>query len=276
MTSRRAEADLEDGTRAQRVRARKSLGQNFLVDGVVARQILDALPENPKALVEIGAGTGTMTKGLARAYGHVAAVELDSRLIPLLRHEVRALGNVQVVAGDALKVDIASLLPAPYAVFGNIPYYITGALIPRLLALAPGPEWIAVVVQLEVAQRLSAEPGGWSLATLAVRAFASAELMLRVPAHAFDPVPKVDSALLMLRPGPAATFADESFFDFARAVFQERRKKLPNAVANASAHDVDRGREVVRRAGIDEMRRPQTLDLEEWGSLYKSFQEARA
>ena len=255
-----------------RLSAKKSLGQNFLADGVIARAIIDALPTEPKSLVEIGAGPGTMTRALGKTRERVAAVELDPRLLPVLRREVAAL-PVSVVEGDAMEVPLAELLPAPYAVFGNIPYHITGLLVPRLLALDPAPQWVCLLVQLEVAERLSAEPGGWSLATLAVRASATAELLMRVPAHAFDPAPKVDSALLMLRPGRRAAFADDAFFDFARAVFQERRKKLSNAVANALGHDLERGRAVVSRTVIDAMRRPQTLDLAEWEQLYRAYRE---
>jgi 16S rRNA (adenine1518-N6/adenine1519-N6)-dimethyltransferase len=255
-----------------RLSAKKSLGQNFLADGVVARAIIDALPAEPKSIVEIGAGPGTMTRALGQTRERVAAVELDSRLLPLLHREVAGL-PVTVVEGDAMEVPLGELVPAPYAVFGNIPYHITGLLVPRLLALEPLPEWVCLLLQLEVAERLSAEPGGWSLATLAVRASSTAELLLRVPARAFDPAPKVDSALLMLRPGPRAIFADEAFFEFARAVFQGRRKKLSNAVANAFDHDLERGRDVVFRSGIDSMRRPQTLDLAEWERLYRAFRE---
>ena len=255
------------------LRARKSLSQNFLVDAVIARAILDALPQAPPRLVEVGAGPGTMTAGLAEGREAVAAIELDPRLATILRQRFAASPGVRVLEADALAVDIGSLLPAPYAVFGNIPYHVTGLLIPHLLAQEPKPEWACVLVQLEVAQRLCADPGDWSLATLAVRAQASAELLLRVPARAFDPVPKVDSALVMLRPGPRAEFADQGFFDFARAVFQERRKTLPNAVANALAHDVARGRAVVARSGLEAMRRPQTLDLPEWDRLYRAFRE---
>ncbi|MFY9614699.1 MAG: 16S rRNA (adenine(1518)-N(6)/adenine(1519)-N(6))-dimethyltransferase RsmA [Candidatus Dormiibacterota bacterium] len=256
--------------------AKKSLGQNFLTDGVVARAVLEALPSEPGAIVEVGAGPGTMTRALAQSHQRVAAVELDQRLLPVLRREFAGQPNVEVVEGDALDLDLASLLPAPYAVFGNIPYYITGALIPRLLRMEPRPEWACLMVQLEVAERLSAGPGGWSLATLAVRSVANAEILMRVPAHAFDPVPKVDSALVLLRPTAPATFADDAFFTFARAVFQERRKKLPNAVANALGHDVARGRAVVAHAGIDAMRRPQTLDLAEWETLYRAYVEVSA
>jgi 16S rRNA (adenine1518-N6/adenine1519-N6)-dimethyltransferase len=253
--------------------ARKSLGQNFLSDGVVARAVLDALPPEPGAVVEIGAGPGTMTRALAATRRRVAAVEVDPRLVAMLRHDLGAVANLDLVAGDALVVDLAGLLPAPYAVFGNIPYHITGLLVPHLLRLEPGPEWVCVMVQLEVAERLCAAPGGWSLATLAVRSAADAELVMRVPARAFDPAPKVDSALVLLRPVPRARFADDAFFAFARAVFQERRKQLPNAVANALDHDVARGREVVGRAGLEPSRRPQTLDLEEWEVLYRAFTE---
>lgn len=189
----------------------------------------------------------------------------------MLRRDFAANDNVVVVAGNALDIDLGGLLPAPYAVFGNIPYYITGALVPRLVSLQPRPEWVCVMVQLEVAERLCADPGGWSLATLAVRTHATAELVMRVPARAFEPVPKVDSALVMLRPAAPAAFATPEFFDFARAVFQERRKKLPNAVANALGHDVLRGRAVVARARLDDMRRPQTLDLAEWETLHDAY-----
>jgi len=202
-----------------------------------------------------------MTRALALERDRVVAIELDDRMIPVLRHQVRGL-PVEVVHGDALKVDITSQVDGRYAVFGNIPYHLTGLLVPRLLALRPRPEWVCVMVQLEVAQRLAAAPGDWSLATLAVRASATAELLLRVPAQAFDPLPRVDSALVMLRPG-------------VEAPFQERRKKLPNAVANALGHDVAAARAVVRSSGIDEMRRPQTLDLSEWELLYIAYCDAR-
>ncbi|HEY8740627.1 MAG TPA: 16S rRNA (adenine(1518)-N(6)/adenine(1519)-N(6))-dimethyltransferase RsmA [Candidatus Dormibacteraeota bacterium] len=255
------------------LRPRRSLSQNFLVDAVIARAIVDALPPSPHRLVEIGAGPGTMTRALAAERAQVVAIELDDRMIPLLRRQVHGLESVRVIHGDALEVDLVVEVEGAYAVFGNIPYHITGLLVPRLLALRPRPEWICVLVQLEVAQRLAAAPGDWSLATLAVRASATAELLMRVPARAFDPVPAVDSALLMLRPGPVAEFADAAFFDFARAVFQERRKKLPNAVANAMAHDVGSARAVVQRAGLDPMRRPQTLDLPEWEVLYRAYRD---
>ena len=253
------------------LKAKRSLSQNFLVDSVLAAEIVDALPAEPAQLVEIGAGPGTMTRALAARRKRLIAVELDDRMIPVLTRQVREHPNVTVVHGDALEVDINAEVDGSYAVFGNIPYHVTGLLIPRLLALAPRPDWVCVLVQLEVAQRLSAEPGDWSLATLGVRASATAELLLRVPAQAFDPAPKVDSALVMLRPGPPAEFADAGFFDFARAVFQERRKTLPNAVANALGHDVVAARAVVLRSGLDAMRRPQTLDLAEWEILYEAF-----
>jgi 16S rRNA (adenine1518-N6/adenine1519-N6)-dimethyltransferase len=253
------------------VKASRSLSQNFLVDSVLAAEIVGSLPLFPPRLVEVGAGPGTMTRALAEGRERLVAVELDPRMIPLLTRQVRGRTNVTVVHADALQLDLGAQVEAPFAVFGNIPYHITGLLVPRLLGLKPRAEWVCVLVQLEVAERLSAAPGDWSLATLAVRARATAELILRVPARAFDPAPRVDSGLVMLRPAPPAAFADDAFFDFARLVFQERRKKLPNAVANALGHDVAAGREVVRRSGLDQMRRPQTLDLDEWEVLYRAF-----
>lgn len=257
--------------RRRGVAARRSLSQNFLSDAVVAAAVFDALPQSPRNIVEVGAGPGTMTRGLAATRDAVAAVEVDERMVVSLRRQLAGLENVSIVAGDARIVDLAHLVAAPYAVFGNIPYHITGLLVPRLVRLDPAPEWVSVMVQLEVGERICADPGGWSLATLAVRTAANAEILMRVPARAFEPQPKVDSALVMLWPTAPATFADDAFFTFARAVFQERRKKLPNAVANALGHDVARAREVVARSGLDEMRRPQTLDLAEWERLYRAF-----
>lgn len=280
--------------RAARGGAVKALGQNFLRDSDLIAAIVAAIPEAPARLLEIGPGPGTLTLPLGRRGHRITAVELDARLAEILRIEARRSraamaetgGDVAVVEGDALEVDLAALVQPPFAVCGNIPYYITGALLPRLLTLPAPPEWTCVMVQEEVAERLCAAPGGWSLATLGVRAYATAELVLRVPAHAFEPPPKVDSAVIMLRPlASVAPFVGPAFFDFARAVFQERRKKLPNGVANALGHagvaaDRDaksghtaQGREVVARAGLDEMRRPQTLDLDEWGRLFGAFSE---
>jgi 16S rRNA (adenine1518-N6/adenine1519-N6)-dimethyltransferase len=250
------------------------MGQNFLRDATLARAIIEALPPTPPNIVEIGAGPGTMTSALAQGRDAVAAVELDASLLPVLRRSLAGIDNVRVVEGDALALDIESLVPSPFAVFGNIPYHITGTLIPRLLLMEPRPEWVCLLVQLEVAERLCAEPGGWSLATLGVRCAATPEMVMRVPASAFEPAPKVDSALILLHPHERAAFADAAFFSLARAVFQERRKKLSNGVANALGNDVARARAIVAQAGIDEMRRPQTLDLVEWEQLYAAFKDA--
>lgn len=254
------------------IRAKKSLGQNFLRDSGVIAEMLARLPADPLDVLEIGAGPGTMTVPMAESGRRVTAVEIDADLLPVLARRTAGMA-VSIAPGDALELDLAALVQAPYAVVGNIPYYITGALIPRLLQLEPGAEWIALMVQLEVAERLCADPGGWSLATLAARAYADVEMLMRVPAHAFDPVPGVDSAVVLLRPHDRPVFVGDGFFDFARAVFQERRKKLSNGVANALGHDQARGRQVAAAAGLDEMRRPQTLDLEEWGRLYAAFRE---
>jgi 16S rRNA (adenine1518-N6/adenine1519-N6)-dimethyltransferase len=260
---------------AEGLRPRKGLGQNFLRDEPTVHAIIDSLPKAPRAIVEVGAGTGVMTRELARSR-QVAAVEIDRDLARLLEGDFAGDAQIQVHAGDAMLLDLGHLLPSPYAVVGNIPYYITGALIPHILTLDPQPEWVAVLVQLEVAERLCAAPGGWSLSTLAVRVRADAEMRLSVPASAFEPRPKVDSALVMLRPHAVAEFADQEFFDFARAVFQERRKQLPNAVANAMAHDVHGARVIVTHSGLDPRRRPQTLELAEWGVLYRAFKAARS
>ncbi len=220
-------------------------------------------------MLEVGAGPGSLTVALARRAGKVIAVELDRRLVAVLREVTAGDPRVEVLEGDMLKLP----LPAVPVVAGNIPYYLTGALLPRLLERPDPPRRVTLVVQKEVAERW-VQPGDWSLATLAVQVFAVPELRFTLPREAFWPVPGVDSALVALavRERPAVGVPDlGAFFAFAERIFQFRRKQLGGTLARLGGPGAgDR----LREAGIDPQRRPQTLSLAEWEALYRAF-EAR-
>ena len=248
-----------------RVRPSHRLGQNFLVDPALRDRVAAELAAGPgDAVLEVGAGPGTLTVALARTAARVIAVEIDRRLLSVLREVVGRNQRVEVVEGDVLKL----ALPAVPVVAGNIPYYLTGALLPRLLDRPDRPRRVGLVVQKEVAERWTA-PADWSLATLSVQVFAQPELRFELPRTAFWPEPAVDSALvtMALRPHPAVEVASlEGFFRFAERVFQFRRKQLGGILARLEAP------QAAARAGIDPSRRPQTLSLDEWEALYRAFE----
>jgi 16S rRNA (adenine1518-N6/adenine1519-N6)-dimethyltransferase len=235
------------------------LGQNFLVDPAMRDAIADALEATPEdEVLEVGAGVGTLTIALAQRARRVQAVELDRDLLPALRDVVGTMRNVEVIAGDILRLDVTAPLVA-----GNIPYNLTGALIRKLLDRAPRPRRLSLVVQREVAERWTATTAA-SLATVAVQVFAEARILFTLPAAVFEPPPRVDSALVLLevRPKPAVEVDDyDAFFRFVEGIFQFRRKQLGGVLAK-------QGFRGLPALGIDPARRPQTLTLSEWEAIY--------
>jgi 16S rRNA (adenine1518-N6/adenine1519-N6)-dimethyltransferase len=253
-----------------RLRARRSLGQHFLVDRALRDRVVAAAGIGPgDEVLEIGAGPGTLTGELTRLARRVVAVELDRRLLPRLRAAAPA---AEVVNRDILAVDPAALFPAGgEIVVGNVPYYLTGALVPHLLGRAPRPRRVSLVVQREVARRWCGLDG-WSLATVAVQVFSEPRIELELPPEAFDPPPRVTSALAVLevRDRPALDLPDlDAFFRFVEAVFQFRRKQLRAALARVWGVPGDESAARLAAAGIEPTRRAETLDLPEWGRAYR-------
>ena len=270
-----------------RVKAKKSLGQNFLQDRTYLDKIVAAAELTPDDLVlEIGPGQGVLTRELAARAAGVVAVELDDRLItPLRAMFATQLDRVQIVHGDILELDPVTLvdqlaghlpgrLPAgdaasAYKVVANLPYYITSAALRHLLEARRPPTRAVLLVQLEVAQRICAEPGDMSLLAVSVQYYARPELVQRVPAGAFRPIPKVDSAILRLDvyPEPAVTVAPEPFFAVVRAGFGQKRKQLLNSLSAGLGRPKPEIAAALACAAIDPMRRAETLALAEWESL---------
>ena len=271
-------ADLEGLLRRHRIKLQRRLGQNFLVDPVLRDAIAQAAGAGADGdVLEVGAGVGTLTIALASRARRVVAVEFDRALIPALREVLAGTDNVEVVQADILRFDVAGAFPhGGEVVAGNIPYNLTGALIPKLLEHAPRPKRMSLVVQLEVAERWSATTTA-SLGTLAVQVFAEPRIATVIPASSFTPQPRVDSALVLLevRDRPAISVPDfGAFFRFAEAVFQFRRKQLGGTVARLAGVPGAEATARLRGAGIDPLRRPQTLSLPEWESLFRAFNPA--
>ncbi len=258
-----------------RIDLKKSLGQNFLVDPPLRDRIVEAAGVSSEdEVLEVGAGAGTLTVALAQRCRRLVAVELDHRFIPVLREVVGALHNVEIVQSDILRLDQAQLFPkGGHIVAGNIPYNLTGALVRKLLDTSPRPRRLSLVVQKEVAERWTAT-GGASLATVAVQVFATAHMQFTIPASAFTPPPRVDSAcvILDLREQPAVSVDDlDAFFRLVEAVFQFRRKQLGGALGRISGIGSTSAGARLRDSGIDPERRPQTLTLSEWEAVYRNF-----
>jgi 16S rRNA (adenine1518-N6/adenine1519-N6)-dimethyltransferase len=270
------EADSSAGATLRRhsLRPRKSLGQNFLRDRSYLAKIVNAAELQPcDEVLEIGPGTGVLTATLAEQAAQVVAVELDDHLVQLLRVELSERQNLQVVHGDALEIDPRDYFSGAYKLIGNIPYYITGPILRRYLEMDARPEVLVLMVQKEVANRITAGPGDLSLLGVSVQFYADAKTVARVPRRAFVPAPKVDSAVIKITPREPSlpTELRDDFFSLARAGFGTKRKTLGNALSIGLSIDRSDSRTLLLEAGIDEQRRAQTLTLDEWTQLTQHY-----
>ena len=260
------------------IKPKKGLGQNFLLDEAYLEEITHAahIDKNTDVL-EIGAGMGSLTRHLAAAARHVTAVELDRQLIPILRKITHNFMNVRIVRGNILELPVSDLMSAPgYVVAANIPYYITSALIRYLLECAVKPGTIVLTIQREVAQRICAQAGNLSLLALSVQVYGSPKVVTIIPAGAFYPVPKVDSAVLLvdLYDQPIIPYKQlDSFFQLAKAAFMQKRKMLHNALAAMPEFNKEKADILLLRAGIDPKRRAQMLTINEWNALINIYED---
>ena len=247
--------------------ASRRMGQNFLVDREVLDDIVAALDPGPDDDVfEIGPGIGTLTGELSQRARRVVAVDVDELCVAATRTTQSDRANVTVVEGDALRVEPAALgMGERWLAAGNIPYSITTPLLTRLFEMEFPPQRGVFLVQREVAARLAATPGAWSLATVAVRSVAAVECLRDVAPASFDPAPAVHSSLVRLHPARVLDQpARQAALDVARLAFQMRRKTLRHGITHAAGGDERIGMAWLTEAAIDPGRRPGTLSVEEW------------
>jgi 16S rRNA (adenine1518-N6/adenine1519-N6)-dimethyltransferase len=254
------------------LRPRRRLGQNFLENPLALEQITTAaLIERTDAVLEIGCGLGSLTRHLARAAARVVAVELDAKLAAIASETLSGLRNVHLVCADILCVSPEQLgMPPRYIAAANIPYYVTSAILRHLLESAPKPRRMVLTVQLEVARRVCAQPPDMSLLAVSVQVYGRAEQVAHIPAEAFYPVPKVDSAVVRIECFDEPVVSGSVlpiFFKVLRAGFGQRRKTLRNALAAGLKIPSSASKDLLRQAEIDPQRRAETLSVAEWARL---------
>jgi 16S rRNA (adenine1518-N6/adenine1519-N6)-dimethyltransferase len=274
--------------RREGLRASHARSQNFLADPDVLQAILDLSGAGAGTRVlEIGPGLGILTGGLLEAGAEVTAVELDRALVGYLHERFAApieAGGLRLHEGDALDLELPDLVATPYRVVANLPYHITSPILHRLLERPPRPERLVLMVQAEVAERIAAAPGRMSYLSVFVQFHARVEVALRVPPEAFEPAPKVSSAVIVLEPHEARALPPErepALWGLVQSGFRERRKMLRNVLGRqlragedgASGPHVGQARvdAGLAAAGIAGDRRPQTLSVDDWLRLLEAL-----
>lgn len=254
---------------------KKSLGQNFLHDpGVLGKIAASAGITPTDAVLEIGPGLGSLTEVLSKLSRRVVAVELDSRMLPVL-DRFSVYGNVEIIHGDILAVDLDTIMgPQPYVVCANVPYYITSAIIRYLLERTRRPRTIVLTVQAEVAERLLAVPGDHSLLSVSTQFYAKPKIVSRISRGAFYPQPEVDSAVIRLDVHPQPIIDVPSsvlFFRVVKAGFSQKRKQLKNTLGDGLHQTHATMATLMETAGVDPRRRAETLSLPEWAAITRQY-----
>lgn len=260
-------------------RAKKRFGQHFLSDRNILARIVDAAEIRAgDSVLEIGPGRGALTEALAQRGARVAAIEVDRDLVPLLRAQFAGNDRVTIVEADALDHAASELLAkggiaAPYAVVANLPYNIAAPVLRMFLEGDVRPARLVVMLQLEVAEAIVAGPGKMGLLSVATQVYAETTMVMRVPAGAFSPPPKVESAVVRIdvSPQPRVNAPLDAFFRVVRAGFGNPRKQLRNSLSfglHVKQEVVD---DVMRAAGVDVTLRPQVLSLDDWAAITRAW-----
>lgn len=257
-------------------RALKRFGQHFLTDKTILTAIVDALaPTASDTVVEIGPGRGSLTDILAERAGRLIAVEIDRALAAQLRERYAGRPNVEIVEGDFLDLDPRALAGNDYLLIGNVPYYITTPIVFKALE-PPIPRRSVFLVQLEVAERLAAKEGSEAYGALSVNVatVATVEQVLRVPAGAFRPPPKVESAVVRLTPKSSPLVPLEQLGGlrtFVQAAFGQRRKQMQRVLRAVRGLSPQQAMDVLAAAGIDSKERPENVSPEQWAVLFTAL-----
>ena len=268
----------------------KSLGQNFITDKHVIERIVEgAGPSEKDLVIEIGPGIGVLTAEAAQQAAKVIAIEIDSKLIPILGETLAEYDNVEVINQDILKTDLNGIIDeqrqlgnftGDVKIIGNLPYYITTPIIMHILENSIHAESITVMMQKEVADRIKASPGNktYGAISAAVQYYCEVEQVISVPKEVFVPRPKVDSAVLKLtirKETPVDLIDEKAFFVCIKAGFGQRRKTLLNSLTGTYGLSKDEIRTILEKAGIDPVRRAETLDMNEFADIANGVASAK-
>jgi len=271
----------DEGAKSRRAAfppTRKSLGQHFLTDRRILGRIADALHlEGDETVLEIGPGRGALTDLLADRAGRLIAIEYDRALAAMLRERYARRSNVLVAEADVLEVSLGELAAGPYVLVGNVPYYITTPILFHAL-VPPRADRAVYLVQREVAQRLSAKPGSkeYGALTVNVAAVARAETLFGVPAGAFAPPPKVESAVVRITPLAkplVSTEEERPFRTLVQGAFGMRRKQMRRVVRSLYALDAEQADALLAAAGIEPADRPEVLSVEQFVALLRGVRQ---
>lgn len=266
----------------------RSLGQNFLTDKNIIDKIVEAPEIGPHDLViEIGPGIGVLTAEAARRAAKVVAVEIDRKLIPILKETLAEFDNIEILNQDILKTDLHEILEQNreyngqkiegVKIIGNLPYYITTPIIMKILEEGVLADSITIMMQKEVADRLKAPPGSrtYGAISAAVAYYCRVDHVANVPKEVFIPQPKVDSSVLKLslrKEKPLELINEKLFFQCIKAGFGQRRKTLLNSLTGVGGYTKEQVESALSEAGIDSKRRAETLGIEEFGKVANALQ----
>jgi len=266
-----------------RARPRKSLGQHWLTDRAALRRIVDSMEiRDDETVIEIGAGTGLLTGLLAERATRLIAVELDERLASRLGERFAGCDNVAVLASDVLEISPGELLTAgggsmPYVVVGNLPYFIGTAIVRQFLEATVRPRRLVVTLQAEVAESMTAPPGRMSYLGVEVQTLAMAKVLFRLAPRAFNPPPKVRSAVVrldLLEPAEVEVDDRDAFLSLVRAGFAAPRKRLRNSLAVGLRITATEAAAILAEAQVDGDQRPANLSLGNWREVYFAYRQS--
>jgi 16S rRNA (adenine1518-N6/adenine1519-N6)-dimethyltransferase len=258
-------------------RARKGLGQHFLIDRSVLYKIISAAElVSSDTVIEVGPGLGILTEELLKKAGKVIAIEVDSKLASSLKKKLSKFPRLTVLNADVLQLDPRELLESQrdYKVVANLPYYIAAPILRHFLEASLKPSLMVVMVQKEVGQSIAAAPGDMSILGISVQLYGKPTIVDYVPAQSFYPQPKVDSAIVRIEvyPKPSVEVSDiAGFFEIVKAGFSAPRKQIRNSLAQGLQLNSAEIVKSLEQAGIAPQRRPETLSLEEWAKLHRAF-----
>jgi len=266
------------------LRLDKSLGQHFLIDQNILGKVVDAaVLSKDDVVVEVGPGIGTLTQALAKNAGTVVALELDRKLAPVLDYTLKSFENAKVVFSDALSVDLKNLpddLPAPNKLVSNLPYQVATPILATYLDKFDDLKLYVVMIQKEVADRITAKPATAEYGSFSVKAqfYCDVDRVAVVSKNVFIPPPEVSSAVVRMRrlaQPRVHVFNKEFFFKVVKAAFWQRRKTIKNALRGSPELDLDIEEidRALKKAGIDPKRRGETLSIEEFAALTNAFKE---